>query len=181
MLMTAVNSAINRRRRIIVDRTLELPAPVVPSSREKPTKVRLDKPWDSKVEDEDSADGLVDTSSGDDSTTADEIALFKALEESPQDHTLAATIAETSKLQKTSQQAANEESIEDAREHSNRNVSDSSSIKRRRWAMWGGSKQHKATEQVTGAISADRDSPQGTSSTTLRGGKTREPRLWEQM
>lgn len=164
--MTAVNSAINRRRRIIVDGTLEHPAPVVPNF---------------KVEGEDSVDGLVDTSSGNTSTTADEIALFKALEESPQDHTHAATIAETSKLQKTSEQAANEESTEDARAHSNRSISDSSSTKRRRWAMWGGSKQNKATEQVTGAMSADRDGPQGASSTGLRGGKAREPRLWEQM
>jgi len=179
LLMTAVNSAINRRRRIMVDGPLEHPAHVVPYSPEKPTKAGVENPG--KSEGENSSEGLDDTSSGDTGTAADEIALFKALEESTEDHTHAAIIAEASKLQKTSEEAANEESTMDARAPGIRSVSDSSSTKRKRWAMWGGSKQNKTTEQVIEATSADCDSPQGASSTRLRGGKAREPRLWEQL
>jgi len=177
--MTAVNSAINRRRRIMVDGTLEHPAHVVPYSPETPTKAVIDDPGKSKGENP--AEGLDDTSSGDTGTAADEIALFKALEESPEDHTHAAIIAETSKPQETSEQAAIEESTKDAKAHGIRSVSDSSSTKRRRWGIWGGLKQNKAMEQVSDATSADCDSPQCASSTRLRGGKAREPRFWEQL
>lgn len=163
----------------MVDGTLEHPAHVVPCSPEKPTKAGVENPG--KSEGENSAEGLDDTSSGDTGTAADEIALFKALEESTEDHTHAAIIAEASKLQKTSEEAANEECTMDARAPGIRSVSDSSSTKRRRWAMWGGSKQNKTTEQVIEATSVDCDSPQGASSTRLRGGKAREPRLWEQL
>lgn len=163
----------------MVDGPLEHPAHVVPYSPEKPTKAGVENPG--KSEGENSSEGLDDTSSGDTGTAADEIALFKALEESTEDHTHAAIIAEASKLQKTSEEAANEESTMDARAPGIRSVSDSSSTKRKRWAMWGGSKQNKTTEQVIEATSADCDSPQGASSTRLRGGKAREPRLWEQL
>lgn len=170
--MTAVNSAINRRRRIIIDGTLEHPAIVVPRSPEKPTKLRLEDPLDSKVDD--SVEALVDTPSG-----ADEIAPLKGLDDLPEDHTHAVIITEASKLQKTGAEPANEESTVDARAHGIRSVSGSSSTKRRRWGMWGGPKQNKATEQVIEATSAGHDSPQSASSTRLRGSKAREPRLRE--
>lgn len=172
--MTAVNSAINRRRRIIIDGTLEHPAVVVPCSPEKPTKVRLEDPQDSKVED--SVEALIDASSG-----ADDIAPLKGLDDLPEDHTNAAIMTEASKLQKTSEQAAVEESTEHAKAHGIRSVSDSSSTKKRRWGMWGGSKQNKAMEQVTEATNADRNSPQSARITRLRGGNAREPRLGEQL
>jgi len=179
LLMTAVNSAINRRRRIMIDGTLEHPAQVVPCSLEKPTRMGVDSP--EKSEGENPAEGLNDTSSGDTGTAADEIELFKALEESPEDHTHATIIAETPKRQETSEEAANEAFPDQAKAHGTRNVSDSSSTKRRRWGIWGGLKQNKATEQVSDATGADFEGPQGSSSTRLREGKAREPRLWEQL
>lgn len=163
----------------MVDGTLEHPAHVAPYSPEKPTKAGVENPG--KSEGENPAERLDDTSSGDTGPAADEIALLNALEESPQDHTHAAIIAETPKLQETSEEATVDKSTEEAKAHGTRSVSDSFSTKRRRWGMWGVSKQNKATEQVSDATSADCDSPQGASSTSLRGGMAREPRLWEQL
>lgn len=163
----------------MIDGTLEYPAQVVPCSLEKPTRMGVDSP--EKSEGENPAEGLNDTSSGDTGTAADEIELLKALEESPEDHTHATIIAETPKRQETSKEAANEASTDQAKAHGTRNVSDSSSTKRRRWGIWGGMKQNKATEQVSDATGAEFEGLQGSSSTRLRGGKAREPRLWEQL
>ena len=169
--MTAVNSAMNRRRRMFIDGTLEHPALVVPCSPKKPPRVIIEDPSISKGENP--AELLDDALSGYTGTAANEIALFQALETSPEDHTHAATIADTSEPQAIGEEATIEESTQHAKTHGIRSVSDSSSTKRRRWGMWGGSKQKKVTGQISDATSADYDSPPGTSGTRLRGGKAR--------
>lgn len=136
VLMTAVNSAMNRRRRIMVDGYDEpdfIPSPILPEETLKPAPNEVTSASaDQAIDKGDSIVGSLLRES------VEEIDLFDALEEGRRSADPAVSFQSIiSKVEDDRDNAASNDGPGKGKASSYRCVSDSSSTKRRRWAIWG--------------------------------------------
>ena len=174
LLMSVVNSAMNRRRRVMIDgavENLETECTVPP-----PESLGVQVDILGEIDDRHMSKDHDDTSSVSNESATDEAQLREILEELPQELGEAGNAEGNFNSGKTNGDSASEQSDNKSKDHGTRSLSDTSSTRRRRWAIWGGLRAKKAKESGGDAAAADNEGQPGTDTKELSDGKTSEHR-----
>ena len=174
LLMNVVNSAMNRRRRVVIDDAVENSESECTAPPPESSRVQVDiLP---EVDDRHMSKDRDDTSSVSNESATDEAQLREILEELPLELGEAGNAQGKSDSIKTNEDSASEHSDNKSKDHGTRSLSDTSSTRRRRWAIWGGLRAKKAKESGSDTAAADNEGLPDTTTKGLSHDKTSEPR-----
>ena len=168
LLMNAVNSAMNRRRRVMIDAAVEKLESecTVPPSESSEVQVDILREVDDRHMNKDRDD----TSSVSNESATDEAQLREILDELPQELDNAANAQGKFDFVTTNEDSASEHSDNTSKDRGTRSLSDTSSTRRRRWATWGGLRAKKAKECGGDAAAADHEEHLGINTKDLNDG-----------